>query len=174
MKKYLVFSLTLALALAMGAGTVSAKGPGGSSDQGNGGPGGGNSFGSYVSTLTDANIPYAMDQLDLDFGKIFVKPYTPSTEMEPEIVDIFYNKDQWWVVGSEADYAVQWYTQHKDKTSHGVTREAGHDYLIVWTGDMLGSSCDDYYWRSYNFGSNKPFPITGTYYAYIFDVTNVG
>jgi len=134
-------------------------------------PGNGNSgnpFGKYVSELTGAHVPYAMNKLDLDFGKTFVKPYNPSTDEDGEIIELYYNKPQWWVLGPEGDYAAQWYTQ---PFNANCGREAGHEYVVIWSKENLEK--EDYFCKIYYCGPSHHFPIEGNFYVYVVDVTDV-
>ena len=151
------------------AGTIVAAKPGHGNGH-RGPPADKDNFGSYASTLATAHIPYAMEHLGLEFGEIFISPFTPATELEPEIEELIWNeKTQWWVVGPNEEYAAQWYTEVKEGLP---IREVGHDYVVIWCKD--DSLNDEYYWRYYNFLSSKPFPLLGGYYAYLFDVTGIG
>lgn len=125
-----------------------------------------NNFGSYVSTLANAHVPYAMEQLELDFGEEFVESYTPATDEEPNIMEVEHSQTntQKWVVGEE--YAAQWYTFTTDE-GWGIE---GHDYVIIWGEEKIQEMPSD---QEYDFSGDE-YPLEGTYYGYNFDVTHMG
>lgn len=129
----------------------------------------GKGFGDYVSRIAKSHIPDAMNELDLNFGEKFVKPFTPATEQDPKTssVETEDTSTQEWVVGPNDEYAAQTYTW---KSEDDPWREQGHDYVVIWSQNQINDIENT---TQYEFSSEDSYPLDGNFTGYYFDVTDM-
>ncbi len=129
----------------------------------------GKGFGDYVSKIAKSQIPKAMNQIDLNFGEKFIKPFTPGTEQDPKTSTVQNKKTttQEWFVGLNNEYAAQTYTWTSEDQDW---KENGHEYVIIWSKNQINETENQ---TKHEFTTEDSYPLDGKYTGYYFDVTKL-